>query len=546
MINREIPAPRYVIKQCEKFIEICDGKSDKYSVDEEKLSKIDRILKLLIMPRGLKSGQSIYDCSCGYQWLLYASTLCIVYKNNPSKRRYETVILEVGRKNFKTFTIATVFILLFLLEPKFSKFYSVVPDGALSREVKTAIEEILKSSPIIYYRKNIPRFKILRDYIEFSLLDSKYIPLNYSNSRMDGKLPNVFLADEVGALPNSYAIEAMRSGQLNILNKLGCIVSTKYPTANNPFEDEVNYAKKVLDGVQDDETVFSLLYEPDDTENWATDGMILKHANPVALEIPEIWEDLMKKRARAISLESARENFITKHCNIIYQGAGTESFIDIKDLQSCRVNKIDWTKREVYVGVDLSMSNDNTAVAICAEEDGKILADVICFVPEGRVDEKNKFEKIDYRRFINLGKCVSCGNKTIDYGAVEDFVFKIEEKYGVTIKAIGFDRYNAISSAQKWNQKYNTVEIRQHSDTLHPPTKLLSEKIANGEFEYEKNTLLEINFENARCTYDTNMNRYVTKKKSSGKVDMVVAMINAVYLLQQDIIFDDSGWAVQY
>lgn len=546
VINREIPAPRYVIKQCEKFIEICDGKSDKYFADEEKLSKIDRILKLLIMPRGLKAGQSIYDCSCGYQWILYASALCIVCKENPQKRRYETVILEVGRKNFKTFTIATVFILLFLLEPKFSKFYSVAPDGALSREVKTAIEEILKSSPIIYYRKNIPRFKILRDYIEFSLLDSKYIPLNYSNSRMDGKLPNVFLADEVGALPNSYAIEAMRSGQLNILNKLGCIISTKYPTANNPFEDEVNYAKKVLDGVQDDETVFSLLYESDDTENWATDDMILKHANPVALEIPEIREDLLKKRARAIATQSARENFLTKHCNIVYQGIGTESFIDIKDLQACRVNKIDWANREVYVGVDLSMSNDNTAVAICGEEDGKILADVICFVPEGRIDEKNKFEKIDYRRFINDKRCTACGNKTIDYGVVEDFVFKIEEKYNVAIKAIGFDRYNAISSAQKWNQKYNTVEIRQHSDTLHPPTKLLSEKITNGEFEYEKNTLLEINFENARCTYDTNMNRYVTKKKSCGKVDMVVALINAVYLLQQDIIFDDSGWAVQF
>lgn len=544
MINREIPSPRYVIKQCEKFIEICDGKSDKYFIDEEKLRKIDSILKLLVMPRGLKAGQSIYECSCGYQWLIYGA-LCVVYRDNPDKRRYETIILEVGRKNFKTFTVATIFVLLFLLEPKFSKFYSVAPDGALSREVKTAIEEILKSSLIIYYRKNIPRFKILRDYIEFSLLDSKYIPLNYSNSRMDGKLPNVFLADEVGALPNSYAIEAMRSGQLNILNKLGCIISTKYPTANNPFEDEVNYAKKVLDGVQDDETVFSLLYEPDDTDNWATDDMILKHANPVALEIPEIWEDLLKKRARAISIESARENFLTKHCNIVYQGAGTESFIDIKDLQACRVNKIDWAGREVYVGVDLSMSNDNTAVAICAEEDGKILADVICFIPEGRIDEKNKFEKIDYRRFINTGKCVSCGNKTIDYGVVEDFVFKIEEKYNVAVKAIGFDRYNAISSAQKWNQKYNTVEIRQHSDTLHPPTKLLSEKITNGEFEYEKNMLLEINFENARCTYDTNMNRYVTKKKSCGKVDMVVALINAVYLLQQDIIFDDNTWVFQ-
>ena len=544
VVNGTIPAPKYVIKQCQKFLEICDGKSEKYFLDEQKLNQIDDVLKLLIMPRGLKAGNSIYECSCGYQWILYAAALCVVYRENPDKRRYETAILEIARKNFKTFTIATIFVLLFLLEPKFSKFYSVAPDGALSREVKTAIEEILKSSPLVYQNKGMPRFKILRDYIEFIPNENRYIPLNYSNSRMDGKLPNVFLADEVGALPNSYAIEAMRSGQLNILNKLGCIISTKYPTANNPFEDEVNYAKRILDGTQNDETVFSLLYEPENTDNWSFDDTILKHANPVALEIPEIWEDLLKKRARAISIESARENFLTKHCNIIYQGAGTESFIDIKDLQRCRVNKIDWTGRDVYVGVDLSMSNDNTAVAICAEENGRILADVVCFVPEGRIDEKNKFEKLDYRRFVAAGKCIACGNRTIDYGVVEEFVFSIEEKYGVNVRAIGFDRYNAISSAQKWNRKYNTVEIRQHSDTLHPPTKLLSEKITDGEFEYEKNTLLEINFENARCTYDTNMNRYVTKKKSQGKVDMVVALINAVYLLQQDVIFSDN-WVVQ-
>ncbi len=544
VVNGTIPAPKYVIKQCQKFLEIRDGKSEKYFLDEQKLQRINNILKLLIMPRGLKAGSSIYECSCGYQWLLYAAALCVVYRENPDRRRYETVILEVGRKNFKTFTIATIFVLLFLLEPKFSKFYSVAPDGALSREVKTAIEEILKSSPLVYQNKGLPRFKVLRDYIEFIPNENRYIPLNYSNSRMDGKLPNVFLADEVGALPNSYAIEAMRSGQLNILNKLGCIISTKYPTANNPFEDEVNYAKRILDGTQSDETVFSLLYEPENTDNWSFDDTILKQANPVALEIPEIWDDLLKKRARAISIESARENFLTKHCNIIYQGAGTESFIDIKDLQRCRVNKIDWTGREVYVGVDLSMSNDNTAVAICSEENGRILADMVCFIPEGRIDEKNKFEKLDYRRFIAAGKCIACGNRTIDYGVVEDFVFSIEEKYGVTVRAIGFDRYNAISSAQKWNKKYNTFEIRQHSDTLHPPTKLLSEKITDGEFEYEKNTLLEINFENARCTYDTNMNRYVTKKKSQGKVDMVVALINAVYLLQQDVIFNDN-WVVQ-
>ena len=547
VVTGKVEAPKYVKKQCESFLEIANDKNPKYKINEKKVKQIESILKLLIMPKGLKAGQTIYQCSCGYQWVFYISILCVVYRSNPNKRRYETAILEIARKNFKTYTIATIFILLFLLEPKYSKFYSVAPDGALSREVKTAIEETLKSSPLIYLHKESKRFKILRDYIQFNLTESRYYPLNYSSSRMDGKLPNVFLADEVGALPNPYAIESMRSGQLNILNKLGCIISTKYPTINNPFEDEVSYAKRVLDGIEPDETIFALLYEPDEENisKWTTDDIVLKQSNPVALEIPEIWEDLVKKRAKAIAVESVRENFLTKHCNIIYQGMGTESYIDVNEVMSCKVAKIDWTGRKVYIGVDLAMTNDNCAVAMVSEDDNEILADVFAFIPEGRIEEKNKFEKINYYDFIKTMKCIACGNKTVDYGIIEDFVFQIEEKYKVTIMAIGYDRYNALSSAQKWDKKYNTIVIRQHSDTLHSPTKLLYEKILDRKFRYEENKLLEINFENARCTYDTNMNRYITKKRSQGKVDMVVALINAVHLLQQDVFLDNDDFFVQ-
>lgn len=547
VVKKKITAPKYVIKQCKSFLKIADDKDKKYMINYNKVKQIEAILKILIMPKGLKAGQSIYQCSCGYQWVFYISILCVVYRDNPEKRRYETAILEIARKNFKTYTIATIFILLFLLEPKYSKFYSVAPDGSLSREVKTAIEETLKSSPLIYLHKDSRRFKILRDYIQFNLTESRYYPLNYSSSRMDGKLPNVFLADEVGALPNPYAIESMRSGQLNILNKLGCIISTKYPTFSNPFEDEVSYAKRVLDGIEKDETVFALLYEPDEDliNKWTTDDNVLKQSNPVALEIPEIWEDLLKKRAKAIAVESVRENFLTKHCNIIYQGMGTESYIDINDVMNCKVAKIDWTGRKVYIGVDLAMTNDNCAVAMVSEDNNEILADVIAFIPESRIEEKNKFEKINYNEFIKAMKCIACGNKTVDYNVIEEFVFEIEEKYKVTIMAIGYDRYNALSSAQKWDKKYNTVQIRQHSDTLHSPTKLLYEKILDRKFRYEENKLLEINFENARCTYDTNMNRYITKKRSQGKVDMVVALINGVYLLQQDVFLDNDDFFVQ-
>lgn len=123
----------------------------------------------------------------------------------------------------------------------------------------------------------------------------------------------------------------------------------------------------------------------------------------------------------------------------------------------------------------------------------------------------------------------------------------IEEKFGVSIQAIGFDRWNAMSTAQKLeNAGYNMVEVKQHSSVLSAPTKLIKEKILEGEFQYTNNPMYEINFQNARCTLDTNLNPFVNKKKSNGKVDMVVSTIIATYLVQQDTLIDkDSNFTVQ-
>lgn len=545
-INKET-TPKYVKLQMQEFIDICDGKSEKYIFSKSKYKQLENILKLLIMPKGLKAGQSLFECSVGYQWLLYSAILCVVYKENPNKRRYEMAILEIARKNFKTYTIATIFIILFLQEPNFSRFFSVAPDGTLSKEIRNAIEETIKSSPLVYEYKGEKRFKILRDYIKFNTKQSIYTPLSFSTSRMDGRMPNAWVADEVGALPTNYPIEAMQKGQIGVKNKLGCIISTKYTTIQNPLEDEVNYLKKVLDGIEKNETIFGLLYEPDDTKNWETDDLILQQANPVALEIPEIWEDLIKQRNLAIAIESKREEFLTKNCNIIYSGSNMETYIQVSDVQKCKVSNIDWRGRIVYLGLDLSQTNDNTAIGmVSVDDDNNILFESIAFIPEARIDEKNAYEKIDYRAFIRAMKCIACGDRVIDYSVVEDFIMNIENKYGVQIQAIGYDRYNCLSTASKLEKAgYNTVEIRQHSSVLHSPTKLFKEKILNGEAKYTENKLLEINFQNAKCTYDTNKNLYVSKKKSNGKVDMVVAIINAVYLLEQDVLLNQMDFVVQ-
>lgn len=552
VVKGNINAPKYVKLQCKEFLMIADDKLKKYCLNKERLETIEKLLSLMVMPKGLQAGRTIKDSLAGFQWLLIVAVLCTVYRDKPEKRRYERAVFEICRKNGKTFLIGVIFLLLFFLEPKLSKFYSVAPDGSLSREVKSAIHDIIISSPALAGKYNgKDKFKMLRDQITCNLTENDYFPLNYSTSRLDGKLPNVFLVDEAGALPNPYAIEAMASGQLTILNKLGFIISTKYPTIQNPFEDECDYAKRVLDGTVEDDSEFSLLYEPDNKKDWASDDGILEQSNPLALEVPEIMDDLKKKRQQAIEVQSKRENFITKHCNIIYQGMGTESYISVADLQACRASEpIDWTGREVFLGVDLSMSNDNCSVVMCSydEDLGKVLFKTMAFIPEGRIEEKNRLEKINYYDYCKAGWCIACGDRTIDYSVIEDYVLNLEGKMGVKINSLGYDRYNAISSAQKWESEgIVTVEIKQHSSVLHPPTKWLSELVEDGKVLYEPDKLVELNFDNARCTYDTNLNRYVNKKKSNGKVDEVVALINAMYLLQQNVLLQGTlDWVAQY
>lgn len=540
--------PQYVKKQAESWLHIADGDNPDAYVDEQEYEKICKLLKLMIHP-DLRC--SIYEGLEEYAWFMTVAGLCTFCRNTERKSRfYVTILLEIARKNFKTFNSAVIFILLMLTEPDFSRFFSVAPDLALSSELKNAIRKIIKVSPVLY-NEDEPAFKLLRSQIKCLLNDNEYTPLGYSQDGMDGKLANAFLADEAGAL-DAYPVEAMRSSQITLLNKLGIIISTQYPNDNNVMLDEIDIAKKTLDGLLEDQRYFALLYEPDDElkhgDTWRTDDRVIYQSNPVAVTHPYIFEEIRKKRSLAILYENKRENYLCKHNNILYKGLGVEGYIDIQKVKMCSEDLPDdfWKGKQVWCGLDLSMTNDNTSFAMVTEQDGTIYAKVWGFAPSDRIDEKSMKEKVDYRALIRKGECFACGDEVIDYGFVERFIIGLPEKYGVEVMQVGYDRYNAISTVQKLEQnEIECVEIKQHSSVLHMPTKLLKELILKKKIRYATNRMLEINFQNARCTEDTNKNLYVNKKKSSGKVDMVVSLINAMYLLQQELLYGEDDFVVQ-
>lgn len=527
VVNDRLISAKYIKKACESFLKDVHDPNCKYEINVKQLELITNLTKLINMATGLRVGIPAHEALAGFQWFFLVNALCWYHKNRPEKRRYEKSVLLIARKSGKSFLVGLIFIILMIIEPEFAEFYSVAPDRELSSIVKKEIQQMIDASPYI-----AKYFQPLRNEIRCTLKKSKFVPLATSDNRMDGRLANVFVADEVGALKDRYPISAMESSQMNLVNRTGILISTAYQSLQNPMTEEVEYAEKVLDGVIEDESLFALLYKPDNPEDWLSDEALLQ-ANPLVYDLPDNLEMLKKQRAKAVEMPSEQSNFKTKHMNIFVDGDVSEVYVTTEDLRKCKIPSYDWRGRTVYIGVDLSATTDNTAIAMVTYdvELKKYVAKIWAFVPSDNIDTKNKLEKIDYRLMMKQGFCFFSGDKVINYGDVEKFVIGLEAEYGVKIKNIGYDRWNAISSANKWYEAgYEVTEIKQHSSTLHPATKLLKECILKEDFAYETNQLFEINVSNAREVKDNNLNSYVNKKKSMGKIDMLAATINAMVL----------------
>lgn len=539
--NEDGKVGRYVKKQASYWIDIVEGKDDEAYIDKADFNLICKILKLMVHP---DTRQSMYDSLEDYQWLFIIAVLCTRYKEDNS-RYYETGLLEISRKNFKTFTSAIVFIICLIIEPEFSRFFSVAPNYKLSCELKLAVDKIIKCSPALR-----SKFKINNDIVRCNINENEYTPLAYSNDGLDGKLAVVFNIDEAGLLPE-YPLEAMRSSQITLKDKLGIVISTQYPNDNNVMLTEIDIAKKTLDRMLDSKRYFALLYEPDEEirVNWRNDDNVIYQSNPVAVNNKAIFNEIVKKRRLAIEYESKRENYLCKHNNIQYKSQGAESYINSEQIQLCKAKEeIDWEDREVYLGIDLASTDDNTAVSMVNFDfdTEKILAKSWAFIPEERVEEKSNKEKVNYSKEIESENCFACGEDTISYNFVRDFILSIEDKYKVKIVAIGYDIRDMNSTREDLKEFYDLVEVRQHSSILHSPIKWLRESILNKKFVYNENKLLEINFTNCVQTEDTNLNKYLNKKRSKGKIDMVMAMVNALYLLQQQVVTgEEADWAIQ-
>lgn len=530
-----------VIIQCKWFlIDLKKQNNDdfKFYFDEDKLKIINNLLKLFNFATGFVAGKQVLENLADFQCFFLANIFGWRFKDKPEKFRYNDITLYIARKNAKTALVGIAFLLLMLTEQDYSEFYSICLNRELAAEIRKAMVQILEASPLI--AKHFTWSETEIGPVKCKITKSFFKPRTAESGKNNSIRPSAFVSDEHGNFKDNSNFTAMKSGQKNVINPLLFRTTTAYAIDNSIMQDDLEYMKKVFNGLVKNERQFALLYYAEEEHLWDDIGMY--QANPLRIE--ENYETIREDRDRALEQQSLVEEYLTKSMNYFMPANSGEAFITIDELKPCKINKFNWKGREVYIGVDLAETDDNTAVSMLTydEDTKKIIAKSWAFVPKERVEMKSKKEQVDYKEQIRQKNCYACGDDVIDYEFVEDFILNIEEEYKVEIVKLGYDRRNALSSAQKLESKGNIecVEVVQHSRILHAPIKLLKESILSKSFNYIDNKLLEINFENARETKDTNLNKYLNKKKSKGKIDLVMSIIDALYLLQEDIMLDSE------
>lgn len=401
VVNGNEITTKEVVQQCKIFLNDYKNRQYnddfKYYFDENKLQTIENLLKLFNYATGFVAGQPVLEGIVPFQCFFLTNVFGWRFKDKTNKFRYNDITLYIARKNAKTWLVSLVFILLMLTEQNYSEFYSICLSKELASEIRKAMVQTLESSP--YILKHFKISKTLTGRIECKLTHSFFQPRVAEAGKNNSVRPSAFVSDEHGNFKENSNFKAMQSGQKNVVNPLTFRTTTAYAIDNSIMLSDLDYIRKVLDGVVENERQFALLYYSTKENLWNDTGMYM--ACPLRVE--ENYETIRETRAKALVKEDEVEEYITKDMNYFLPANSGESFTNAEEIEGCKTEKdIDWTGRSVYLGVDLAETDDNTAVTMVTydEDTETIYVKSWAIIPSDRVEMKSQRERVDYKREI--------------------------------------------------------------------------------------------------------------------------------------------------
>jgi phage terminase large subunit-like protein len=492
--------------------------------DEGKALRFLRWMSLFKHTKGKLQGQHIEPHPI--QIFVFGNIYGWVHRDT-GLRRFKKAYWQVARKNAKSQSLACVGSYEAMA---FGEHMAEVYVGATKTEQSRIVwNEIKAQLQSCEHLKG--KYRVAYGRIEHLKSGSFITALSKDAGKTgDGLNVQCGIIDEYHAHPTSEIYDVLVSGTGARPQPLMMIITTAGFELSHPcYSVEYQYVSQILDPnipIENDE-YFVMINELDkdddikDERNW-------EKANPILCSYEEGVNFLRGELKAALDVPEKMRNFLTKNMNI-WVDQKEDGYMPMDKWRACGTDvQLDLTRYPCFVGVDLSATTDLTSVGLVFRlEDGKYFVRQRSFIPEDRLRERLKTDKVPYDLWVKQGWLSVTPGSVVDYNFIESYICKLRDD-GYQIQEINFDKWNAMHFAQNMElEGFQTVEIPQSIRHLSEPTKTFRAEVFKGNILHENDPLLTWAMSNAVLKMDAQENIMLAKDRSRDRIDPVAAIMNA-------------------
>jgi phage terminase large subunit-like protein len=449
-------------------------------------------------------------------WQIWLTCAIFGWLRLDGKRRFRKIFLLVPRKNGKSILAAAWGLYMLCADDEFgAEVFSGATTEKQAWEVFRPARLMAERTPALQ-----EAFGLTVHAKSLSILSngSRFEPL--IGKPGDGASPSCAIHDEYHEHDTDEQVDAMETGMGAREQPLQIIVTTAGDNLSGPcFQLQID-AQKVLDGVLENDELFTVVYSADTDDDWTSEEALIK-ANP-NYNISVDAEFLRARQKEAVQTARKQGIFKTKHLN--WWVSARDAYFNIEQWRALGDPDLtieDFEGRDCWLALDLASKIDIAALEILFRHKDGFARFGKYYLPEKTIEEP---ENEHYRGWRNQGYITQTDGSIIDYEYIKDDILEIMRRF--TVLNVAYDPHQAtmlVTSLMKENVPL--VEFRPLVLNFSEPMKYLEGLIKAGKIKHDGDPVMTWMMSNVTAKVDAKDNVYPRKERAENKIDGPICLI---------------------
>lgn len=446
----------------------------------------------------------------------------IILGEKVNNRRYRTVFVYVPRKNGKTAMVAGILLCV------------LFGDGEPGAEVYCAAADRDQATLLFDQARgmvlNNPALdKLVRIYSASKAIvcgSSSFKAISSEANTKHGYNSHCVAIDELHAHKDAELVEVLTTSTGARRQPIVIYLTTADYDRPSICNDTYDYACKVRDGIIDDAAFLPVIYEASPDDDWKSPD-VWRKANP-NLGVSVSYEHLEAECKKAQQFASFENTFKRLHLNV--RTEQDVRWVPVEEWDACTgaIDEARFAGVTCYAGLDLASTSDITAFVLGFPIEGEFHLLPFFWLPEDRVGDSEQAGRKYYRQWVRDGLIRTTPGNMTDYAFVRKQINEIGERFH--IKEIAVDRlFQGAQLAMELGQDgFEMVSFGQGFFSMAAPTLAFESLIKSRKVVHGGNPVLRWMLSNCSVEMDAAGNMKLSKKKSEGKIDGIVAAVMAL------------------